>query len=142
MPLCEVRDWVDVFHVQRCTIQFAESLGFSRRECQELAIVASELTSNIIKYGVRGSVEMEVVVDENGSGILLIASDSGPPFHDLAAALQDGYDDRGPIDPIEMLKRHGIGGGLGAVVRLTHSFQVEPGGQGGKKVRVVRYLGR
>jgi anti-sigma regulatory factor (Ser/Thr protein kinase) len=141
MPKYEIRDWIDVLHVQRQMLQFASALGFSRRECHELAIVASELTSNILKYGIRGSIEMETIADGNGIGVAVIASDCGPPFRDLAVALQDGHDDQGPIDPMQMVKRGGIGGGLGAVLRLTHAFSVETQATG-KKVYAVRYLQR
>jgi anti-sigma regulatory factor (Ser/Thr protein kinase) len=139
MPIYAVREWVDVLYVQRRTREFAESVGFSKRECGELAIVASELTSNILKYGISGSIELGVITDPKGKGMTLIASDCGEPFHDLASALQDGCDDHGPIDPLQMLKRRGIGGGLGAVVRFTHAFWVESV-PGGKKVHAVRYL--
>ncbi len=139
MPHCDVRDWVDVFHVQRTVAGFARDVGFSRLESNELAIVGSELTSNILKYGVVGAVDVEPYVDTRGGGLTLIATDRGPPFHNLDAALQDGCDDRGPIDPLQMLTRRGIGGGLGAVLRLSHSFRVEPH-PGGKRVHVIRYL--
>ncbi|HVJ15545.1 MAG TPA: ATP-binding protein [Polyangiaceae bacterium] len=139
MPTYEVRDWIDVHHIQRRTLDIANSLGFSRRESNELAIVASELTSNILKYGVRGTIDVEAYADEKGNGISIVARDYGPAFHDLETALLDGHDDKGPIDPLHMLKRKGIGGGLGAVLRLTHSFRVEPE-RVGKRVHVVRYL--
>ena|ERR1041385_3709540 len=141
MPSYEVRDWVDVLYVQRRVHVFAGEVGFASRERSELAIVASELASNILKYGVRGSLEVDRITDATGTGVTLVASDCGPPFHDLSAALRDGWNDRGPIDPFDMLKRKGIGGGLGAICRLTHSFRVDPGAPG-KKVHVVRYLKR
>jgi hypothetical protein len=56
-------------------------------------------------------------------------------------ALQDGCDDRGPIDPAHLLKRGGLGIGLGAVVRLMDSLQVEQD-KDGKQIRAVRYLRR
>jgi hypothetical protein len=76
-----------------------------------------------------------------GQGVVLVAEDIGPPFQNLELALLDGNDDRWPIDPLDMLTRRGIGGGLGAIVRLSHSFQVEPLPVG-KRVRVARYLRR
>lgn len=139
MPTYNVLDWVDVLHVQGRALSFAEELGFTKRERAELAIVASELASNILKYGVRGTLEMDRFADERGAGMTMIASDRGPQFHDLEAAMKDGWSDRGPIDPMDFLKRNGIGGGLGAICRLTHSFRVEPLARG-KKVHVVRYL--
>jgi len=141
MPRYSVTDPVDVFHVQRGVSTFAHTVGFARRECAELAIVASELTSNILKYGKRGTLDAEAFEDSSGSGLSLIATDGGPPFHDLALALQDGWNDRGPIDPLQMLKRRGIGAGLGAIARLSHSINVETLPVG-KRVHVRRYLGR
>ena len=117
-------------------------LGFRRKDCQELAIVVSELCSNIIKYGIRGSVEIEPVSDaENGLGVSIVASDVGPPFRDFGIALQDGCDDSGPIDPATLLRRGGLGIGLGAVVRLMDSLELRQG-QNGKEIRAVRYLKR
>jgi serine/threonine-protein kinase RsbT len=139
MVNCNIRDWVDIYFVQRTVQDCASAVGFSKRERGELAIVASELASNILKYGVRGSIEVQAVEDAQGTGLSLVANDKGPPFRNLDAALKDGWDDQGPIDPVDMLKRKGIGGGLGAVVRLTHSFHVETL-EVGKRIRVVRYL--
>jgi anti-sigma regulatory factor (Ser/Thr protein kinase) len=139
MSAFQIREWVDCLHVQRAAAQFASRVGFDRRSCQELAIVASELTSNVLKYGPPGRLELSEISGEFGPGMKLTATDSGPPFRDLTAALKDGYDDAGPIDPLAMLKRRGIGGGLGAVVRFSDSLEVEPH-VGGKKIHVVRYL--
>ncbi len=119
-------------------MDFAAGLGFSRRECGELAIVVSELTSNILKYGVSGSIGLEELANDKGYGLLILAADSGPPFKDLALAMQDGFNDEGPIDPGKYLSRRGMGGGLGAIVRLSHEFEVEPL-HVGKQIRVVRY---
>jgi anti-sigma regulatory factor (Ser/Thr protein kinase) len=141
VPRYAISDWVDVLHVQSQMLKFAQALGFSKRESGELAIVASELTSNVLKYGVRGSIEIDSFEDSRGRGVVLVAEDIGPPFRDLETALRDGNDDRGPIDPLDMLKRRGIGGGLGAIVRLSNSFEVEPLPVG-KRVRVTRYLRR
>lgn len=117
-------------------------IGFTRSECHELAIVVSELVSNIVKYGIRGKVTLEAVSDAaRGLGIAIVAEDVGPQFHDLTMAIRDGYDDRGPIDPAKLLRRGGLGTGLGAVVRLTHSFHVDPLPQG-KRVCATRYLKR
>ena len=141
MPRFQISDWVDVLHVQSQMLKFAQALGFPKRECGELAIVASELTSNVLKYGVRGNIQMDALDDARGQGVVLVAEDVGPPFRDLELALLDGNDDRGPIVPLDMLKRKGIGGGLGAIVRFSHSYQVEPLPVG-KRVLVTRYLRR
>lgn len=139
----EVRVWVDVMTARRAARSLAGDVGFPSREATELAIVTSELGSNILKYGGYGSLVLKALEprDSTGGGIAIIARDHGPQFHDLATALQDGCDDRGPLDPLQLLSRKGIGGGLGAVVRLTHTFAVHPLPDG-KEIVVERYLKR
>ncbi|HEU4582623.1 MAG TPA: hypothetical protein VFS67_30410 [Polyangiaceae bacterium] len=138
----EIRSWVDVLAARRAIRMLADEIGFLPREATELAIVASELGSNILKYGRYGSLVSKLVErTREGKGIALSARDFGPQFHDLAMALKDGHDDRGPLDPMQLLGRKGIGGGLGAVLRLTHNFAVHPLADG-KEIIVERYLKR
>jgi serine/threonine-protein kinase RsbT len=137
-----VREALDVYALREAAGKLAQELGFPRRERAELLIVVSELCTNIVKYGVRGTLELERQVDPiHGIGIAITASDVGPAFHDLKMALQDGYDDRGPIDPGQLMQRGGLGIGLGAVRRLTDSLTVDYNAEG-KSIRVVRYLRR
>lgn len=111
---------VDVYLSRSKVRVLALSLGFSPKATGELVIVASELAWNILKYADHGVLEIMPAEDEQlGIGLCLMARDNGPAFHDFATALIDGHDDRGPIDPMELLNRGGIGGGLGAVKRFT-----------------------
>ena len=133
-----VTDRVDILHIQRATKQLAAGIGFDGRACDELAIVASELGTNILKYGVSGSIEVLELSEDGRMGIMIVAHDTGPPFRDLDSAMRDGWDDMGPIEPLLFFKRGGFGGGLGAVSRLTDELRVEPE-PGGKRVMAVRY---
>ena len=138
----EVRVWLDVLTARRAVRTFAGELGFRSREATELEIVASELGSNILKYGRHGQLSFKALDSAAaGKGLAMVARDYGPQFHDLSLAVQDGCDDRGPIDPLELLNRQGIGGGLGAVLRMTHSFVVHPLADG-KEIVVERFLRR
>jgi anti-sigma regulatory factor (Ser/Thr protein kinase) len=143
MVTYEVRVWLDVLTARRAVKILADDLGFAPREATELAIVASELGSNILKYGRHGTLGARALDarDPREMGIAIVARDYGPPFHDLAIAMQDGCDDRGPLDPLKLLSRQGIGGGLGAVLRLTHSFRLQPLDDG-KEIVAERYLKR
>jgi len=139
MPEQRIRDRSDTYGARHAVKTLGQKIGFPRRACDELAIVVSELCSNILKYGVHGSMNIDALDGE--SGIVIVARDFGPAFHDLTLALKDGFDDRGPIDPMNMMKRGGIGGGLGAIVRFSHSFRVDPLPDG-KSIEVIRYLKR
>jgi anti-sigma regulatory factor (Ser/Thr protein kinase) len=137
-----VREALDVYSLREAVGKLALELGFQQRERAELLIVASELCTNIVKYGVRGSLELERHVDPvQGVGIVIVAHDIGPAFRDLQMALKDGCDDQGPIDPGALMRRGGLGIGLGAVKRLTDLLTVEYSTEG-KAIRVIRYLRR
>jgi anti-sigma regulatory factor (Ser/Thr protein kinase) len=137
-----VRESLDVYALREAVGKLAQELGFQRRERAELLIVVSELFTNILKYGVRGSLELEPHIDSvQGVGIAMVARDIGPAFRDFKMALQDGCDDQGPIDPGLLMKRGGLGIGLGAVRRLTDSLSVDYGPEG-KSIKVIRYLRR
>ncbi len=137
-----IKTALDVYGPRKTLEHVCSELGFARAARQELAIVVSELCSNIVKYGVRGSVDIDKVNDPTyGPGVVIAARDVGRPFHDFQMALNDGCDDHGPIDPGTLMKRGGLGIGLGAVVRLTDSIELtqEPSG---KTIRVCRYVRR
>ena len=132
----------DVFDARRGVRHAAVAAGFPPRATMELCIVASELATNILKYGVRGEISVESIHDQaRGEGLRIVASDEGSPFADVTQAFKDGHDDRGPLDPAEMAKRRGVGSGLGAVVRFSDDVQVTPR-ERGKAIVVVRWRGR
>lgn len=140
--VCRVEYPTDAVTVQYEARAFAERAGFSRRIATEVAIVASELTSNVLKYGVRGSVALEQVEDPvRGRGVRVVAYDEGPPFSDFDRALSDHSDENGPISASRYAIRHGLGSGLGAVHRLSDACGWEPEGRG-KNVWAVRWLPR
>jgi anti-sigma regulatory factor (Ser/Thr protein kinase) len=133
---------VDVFAARAAGREAARSAGFGARDAEEIAIVVSELATNILKHGVRGTVTFLAVEEEAaGPGLQIVAADVGPPFVDLETALKDGHDDRGPLDPAHLIRRRGIGAGLGAVHRFTDRFSCEQASSG-KRIVVTRYVRR
>lgn len=117
----------------------APGIGFTSKDCAELVIVVSELTSNIVKYGVRGTIEVTEVMDEvRGPGICIIATDETGVF-DLTGATRDGHDATGKLDPFRLYGRRGIGAGLGAVSRFSDAMEMTPT-DSGKRLAVTRYV--
>jgi anti-sigma regulatory factor (Ser/Thr protein kinase) len=140
--VCRVSSDGDTYSVQQAALKLAVELRFPRRDAVEVAIVASELTSNILKYGVRGSVALDAVDDtRRGPGIRVTASDEGAPFADFERVLADGCDAAGKLQPSDYAGRRGIGSGLGAVQRFSDDlgWTTQPGG---KQVWAVRYRRR
>jgi anti-sigma regulatory factor (Ser/Thr protein kinase) len=120
---------------------FAAKMGFCNEVIEELVVVVSELTSNILKYGKSGFIELAATGDDDdddaGRGIQIVAEDETPPF-DLSGALRDGYDSQGKIPAAQVYGRRGIGAGLGAVARLSDDVRMETFEDGSKKRLIVR----
>jgi serine/threonine-protein kinase RsbT len=130
---------LDVVGARSAVRRIADVLAFSPTEVAELVIVVSELASNILKYARPGEIVVDAVPDpKRGLGLRIVASDKGPPFHDLSVALRDGHGDRGPVLPEHLVGRKGIGSGLGAVIRFTDSFECDQSPTG-KRITVVRF---
>ncbi|HET7177269.1 MAG TPA: ATP-binding protein [Solirubrobacterales bacterium] len=129
-----VRGRADVVVARRAAQRLGLRVGLSQRHATEIAIVVSELATNIVKYGVRGEVAFTWLPGMPGT-FTVVAKDVGPPIHDLESALADGCDDRGPIDPALLPGRGGLGSGLGAVVRLADRFECRQDA-GGKEITV------
>lgn len=126
---------MDIFApgVVRC-IRIADpsAVGQARREAQQLAaactlddtgvgraaIVASELATNLVKHAEGGEMVLQLITGGRGGFIEMCAIDSGPGMADPQRACHDGFSTTGTL-----------GGGLGAVRRLSDTFDMysEPG---------------
>lgn len=98
----------------------AARLGFDEVQCGQVALVATELATNLVKHGGGG----RMLVNVQDKGIDLLALDSGAGMKDVAACLADGYSTAGTP-----------GNGLGAVRRLSSRFDVASWPQRGTVVR-------
>lgn len=110
--------------VRRRAQRLAVNAGFSPEHGGRVAIVASELATNLVKYAPGGDVLLRtyqwLIAGCFESGVELISVDRGPGIANVAQALEDGFSvGRTP------------GNGLGAVRRLATEFDIystRPGG--------------
>jgi anti-sigma regulatory factor (Ser/Thr protein kinase) len=102
-----------VGEVRRFAAELARKQGFESEDAGRVAIVATELGTNVLKHAGRGAILVGLFDDETGEGIECIALDTGPGIPNLALAFRDGFSTYGSA-----------GGGLGAIHRLSHSFDV------------------
>lgn len=132
----------DVYTVRHAAERLALHEGYPKVAAQEIALITSELAWNIVRHAGNGHIEFAAVIDPvHGPGVEIRAFDVAPPIVDLALAQRDGHDAGGRIPLGAMLKRRGIGSGLGAVVRLGDRLQQLPQGTG-KCLVVTRFLSR
>jgi len=105
LPVAEASQ---VNEARREVARIAARLSFGQTVAGEVAIVVTELASNLVKHAGGG----ELLVRERGSGGLeVLAVDRGPGMPDIARSLLDGYSTAGSA-----------GTGLGAVQRLSDVF--------------------
>ena len=71
--------------------------GFGATEAGKVAIVATELATNLIKHGGGGEILVATYEEPGSSGIELIALDRGRGIADLAGCLADGYSSAGTL---------------------------------------------
>jgi anti-sigma regulatory factor (Ser/Thr protein kinase)/serine/threonine protein phosphatase PrpC len=110
----------DVLRAADSTSRFADSLGFSPAECEELALVITELATNVLKHATRGSLRLSRIEAPGRVGIQIESDDTGPGIPDLEQAITDGYSTVGSL-----------GTGLGTVNRFVDELAAcsrrEPG---------------
>jgi anti-sigma regulatory factor (Ser/Thr protein kinase) len=108
-------------------VQDASQVGEARRQAQALcrlhevdevtagsvAIVATELATNVLRHGGGGHVLAQRLYTARGPTIELLSLDRGPGMPDVGRCLQDGFSTGGTA-----------GTGLGAVQRLADEFDV------------------
>ncbi|GAI12268.1 unnamed protein product [marine sediment metagenome] len=130
----EIKDELDIFIVQNAGKKFSREIGFSKRESETIAIIVSELSTNIIKYAKKGEIS---ICSLEKKGIEIVAQDQGPGIKNINLALQDGCSDEKSI--IFDTKHHGLGSGLSAVKRLTDEMEIETKKGKGTTIRVRKW---
>ncbi|MFF5172635.1 SpoIIE family protein phosphatase [Micromonospora sp. NPDC000089] len=92
--------------VRRAAERLGRQLGLADSRTADLAIVAAELTSNLVKHAQDGSMLLRPVRDGDTAGVELVAVDAGPGMADLTVSSRDGHSTTGTL-----------GIGLGAITR-------------------------
>nr|WP_320067373.1 ATP-binding SpoIIE family protein phosphatase [Micromonospora sp. RTGN7] len=97
--------------VRRAAERLGHQLDIGETRIADLAIVAAELTSNLIKHADNGVLLLRPVRRGDQAGVELIAIDSGPGMADLTVSSRDGHSTAGTL-----------GIGLGAIMRQADWF--------------------
>jgi anti-sigma regulatory factor (Ser/Thr protein kinase) len=109
----EVRDVSQVAQARRCATETAATIGADEAASGRIAIVATELASNLIKHGGGGELLVSNYEEHGETGVQLIALDRGRGIANLQECLRDGYSTAGSA-----------GHGLGAVKRQSSLMEV------------------
>ena len=129
--LLELRDASAVAEARRMATRLAGNAECGEVERGNVALVATELATNLIKHAKRGRMVMRLVGQREDSGIEILALDSGPGIKDVAQSMRDGYSTAGSP-----------GTGFGAIKRLACQFDVHSLPGKGTAIVVRLPLGR
>jgi anti-sigma regulatory factor (Ser/Thr protein kinase) len=118
-----VQDQSQVSETRQRATEIAGHQGFGDVDRGRVALVATELATNMLKHGNGGEMLVGAYGEGADSGIQLIALDKGPGMSNVAASLADGYSTAGTA-----------GKGLGAIVRQSHFVDIASWHGGGTAV--------
>ncbi len=108
-----VRDSSHVAEARRSIVSIAREMGFSETEMGQIALVATEAATNLVKHGGGG----ELLVNEAGQAgsrsLEILALDKGAGMANVERCFEDGYSTVGSP-----------GTGLGAMRRLSSDFSI------------------
>jgi anti-sigma regulatory factor (Ser/Thr protein kinase) len=108
-----VNDQSGVAEARRAATDLAQSAGFTDTDKGKLALIATELSTNLVKHGSGGEILVGTYADNESDGIEIIALDKGTGMSNVAACLEDGYSTAGTA-----------GHGLGSVIRQSHFVDI------------------
>jgi anti-sigma regulatory factor (Ser/Thr protein kinase) len=108
-----VADASQVSHARRLVAAFAAQHGAPEQRVAQIALVVTELASNLVKHAKLGEILAGRFADTDGSGIEVLALDRGPGMEDVERCRQDGYSTAGSL-----------GQGLGAITRQSDLLRI------------------
>jgi anti-sigma regulatory factor (Ser/Thr protein kinase) len=108
-----VQDASQVAHSRRLLSDYAARAGLPESRVGKLAIVVSELATNLIKHAKGGEIFASSFDDADGTGIEVTSIDRGPGMADVVACMRDGFSSFGSL-----------GQGLGAIQRQSDHMRI------------------
>jgi anti-sigma regulatory factor (Ser/Thr protein kinase) len=108
-----VAEQSQVGQARRLAGEGARNAGLHDEKAANVALIVTELATNLIKHAGQGYLILNRFADADGEGVELLSLDKGPGIADLNRALSDGYSTSGTL-----------GGGLGAIARQADRFAI------------------
>jgi anti-sigma regulatory factor (Ser/Thr protein kinase) len=109
----EVSGQSDIGECRRSAKRLGDGFQFDETTTGRIAIIATELATNIVRHAGSGEILLQVLDDGIAPEFEVLAIDRGPGMRDLDACMRDGYSTGGTA-----------GQGLGAVSRLSSTFDI------------------
>ncbi|MHB9023877.1 MAG: ATP-binding protein [Armatimonadota bacterium] len=139
-----IRHTADIGPARRQAKAMAHALGFDEKASEEIAIVTTELATNLIRHAQGGRLiltpvtdhsstlqpqELNTLAQQQRTALRIEAVDQGPGIRNIEQAFTDGYSTAGSL-----------GYGLGAINRLMDDVKVESEPGRGTRLTCLRRL--
>jgi anti-sigma regulatory factor (Ser/Thr protein kinase) len=111
--LIEVTEPSQAGEARRKATALAEHLQMSASQCGQVALVTTEMATNLVKHAGRGHILVQAVAQDGHDGMRVTSVDKGPGIADVAKALTDGP-----------LASGSLGTGLGTIRRVPDNFDL------------------
>jgi anti-sigma regulatory factor (Ser/Thr protein kinase) len=111
--LIEVTEASQAGDARRKAAAFAEELQMSEEQRGEIALVTTEMATNLVKHAGRGHILLQNLHHNGHIGMRVMVVDKGPGIGDIGKALSDGP-----------LGSGSLGSGLGTIRRVPDSFDL------------------
>jgi len=108
-----VTDPSSVGEVRRTAMLAGQRLDFDETRIGELALLATEVSRNVLIHGRGGQVILDGVKQGGNRLARILAMDNGPGIKDMARALADGFSTAGTM-----------GNGMGAMKRIASALEI------------------
>src|ERR1700722_2081629 len=108
-----VNDASQVAEARRLVTADARAAGVTEARVDDVAIVVTELATNLLKHAGSGQILATHCDDADGAGLELLALDRGSGMADVGRCMDDGYSTAGSP-----------GNGLGAIARLADDIRI------------------
>ena len=108
-----VTDTSSVGEARRGALMAAQRLDFDDTRAGEFALLATEVSRNVLIHGGGGHVLVTGLRDREDTFGRILAMDKGPGINDVPAAMRDGFSTAGTM-----------GGGMGAMKRIASDLEI------------------
>ncbi len=123
-----VSDVGDLSAARLAARSMSTAIGFDERAVEEIALVVSELATNLVKHAKGGVLRLRRTEEAGRTGIQIDSEDQGPGIPDVERAIADDFSTSGSL-----------GCGLGAVNRLMDEMEIESEAGKGTKITVTKW---
>ena len=107
----EVTEQSQVAETRRVVAEVAKAGGMPEPDVARASLIATELASNLVKYGKHGACAVSWFEEGGAAGLQIVASDYGPGIANFKESARDGHSTGGSL-----------GIGLGAIMRAADEF--------------------